>query len=76
MVMIYNDEATDSSFETPSFAATTTIKMTQMQNESDWQEKVLSLQKSLENKDKLIAELRSDNNALKVSNVYLCCLSY
>ena len=74
MVMIYNNEEIDSSFETPSFAATTA--MTQMWNESDWQEKVFTLQKSLEDKDKLIAELKSENNALKVSDVNLCCLAW
>ena len=78
MVMIYNDEEIDSCFESPCFAATIATANTQnlVRNESDWQEKVFSLQKSLEDKDKLIAELKSENSALKVSDVDLCCLAW
>lgn len=64
MVMIYTDEDESS----PSFASTS-IKMTEMQSDSGWQEKVALLQKSLEEKEKLIAELRSENDILKVRDM-------
>ena len=61
MVMIYTDEDETS----PSFASTS-IKMTEMQSDPSLQEKIALLQKSLEEKEKLITELRSENDILKV----------
>ena len=68
MVMIYTDED-----ETPPSFVSTSIKMTEMLSDSGLQEKIALLQKSLEEKEKLIAELRSENDIFKVSvTVHTC----
>lgn len=68
MVMIYTDE--DESSNSQSYAPTS-IKMTERPSDSGWQEKISLLQKSLEEKDKLISELRSENDLLKVRDMHV-----
>lgn len=68
MVMIYSNEDEDSDCQS---YAPTSIQMTEMRSDSGSQQKIALLQKSLEEKDQLISELRSENDLLKVRDVYM-----
>lgn len=79
MVLLYSDSKEESKNNlSPSLELqqTTTSSVTQKQSELDWEEKVALLQQSLEKKDKIIADLKSENEVLKVSILLLVMLCF
>lgn len=79
MVLLYSDSKEESKNNlSPSLELqqTTTSSVTQKQSELDWEEKVALLQQSLEKKDKIIADLKSENEILKVSILLLVMLCF